>query len=257
MSSSPAPSPADPANNTSSPELTPSERAALMHWSLYGQGHDSDLQRLKPRTAPPTRQKPISKPVSAPWNVPLSPAQMANLRRGFSPQEMEDKWFIYSRDGDDDQAGSDGGIGTGVGEDSDEDVEEDSGTESSSEKKEEGGTSGGLPEGSHKQSTGPEIMRLFMVRSWTGNLVYIIRILVLREESRSGGKKEEGDMEGRILGIVWETDEERVRGQSESVAKESAREVCRWILGVQLLPDVPAPRRGKVQRGGSETENSQ
>lgn len=179
---------------------------------------------------------------------------MVNLKRGFQPQEMEDKWFIYSRDGNGEEDG--GNAGTGKG-----DEESDSDSESESE------TEVGMDDNINSQKEGqkasekttPEIMRLFMVRSWTGNLVYILRILVLRDESRSGGKKGEGEMEGRILGITWETDVKHVRGQDENVAKETAREVCRWILGVQLLPDVPAPRRGKVGQGqkeGSEVERS-
>lgn len=157
------------------------------------------------------------------------------------PEEMEDKWFVYSKDGDGDEDGRDGG----TGEDSDEEE-----PEPEPEPEINNNTHKDIQKANNKTSndppTTPEILRLFMVRSWTGNLVYIVRILVQREESRSGGKKGEGEMEGRILGIVWEGDEKLVRGQDESVAKETAREVCRWILGVQLLPDVPAPRRGKV-----------
>ncbi|PVH73357.1 hypothetical protein DL98DRAFT_53456 [Cadophora sp. DSE1049] len=173
---------------------------------------------------------------------------MVNLRRGFMPEEMEDKWLVYSRDGDGDEDGADGGTGRGVGEKGDSDGDEESDEETEPVKADEKAN-----DKASTESTTPEIMRLFMVRSWTGNLVYIIQILVLRDESRSGGKKGEEEMEGRILGIAWEGDEKLARGQDEDVAKETAREVCRWILGVQLLPDVPAPRRGKVgQKEGSD-----
>ena len=45
-----------------------------------------------------------------------------NLKRGFQPQEMEDKWFIYSRDGNGEEDGGDAGTGKGDEEsDSDSD----------------------------------------------------------------------------------------------------------------------------------------
>jgi len=37
--------------------------------------------------------------------------------------------------------------------------------------------------------------------------------------------------------IIWESDQNLVRNESEREAKEIAREICRWGLGVKLEKD--------------------
>ncbi|KAH7317652.1 hypothetical protein BKA65DRAFT_105663 [Rhexocercosporidium sp. MPI-PUGE-AT-0058] len=242
MSDSPPASPPQPQPTTLPPTnpapLTPCERSSLMHWSLYGQGHDPSVQETKPRTAPPKNPKKMSIPIFSAWNVPLSAEQMGKLRRGFQPEMMEDKWLVYAVDGGEDEAG-------------DSILDDESVGKIESERKRKEADVSKLV-----SLKGSDTMRVFMVRSWTGKPVFEIQILVLRSEGSkkgdSGGQGEiETGFEGRIEGIVWESDEKVITGQDEAVAKERAREVCRWILGVHLLPDVPKPRRG----GGGERES--
>ncbi|KAF2848514.1 hypothetical protein T440DRAFT_470127 [Plenodomus tracheiphilus IPT5] len=52
------------------------------------------LQRALP-TALPTTSFPDN-PLIRPWNVFLPPSQVFSLYLGYLPQEMSDKWFIYS-----------------------------------------------------------------------------------------------------------------------------------------------------------------
>ncbi|KAL5331694.1 hypothetical protein ACEPPN_001230 [Leptodophora sp. 'Broadleaf-Isolate-01'] len=189
----------------------------------------------------------MSKPVFSHWNVPLSVEQMGKLSRGFEPEMMEDKWLVYAVDGDgkkdgEMEEGKQGILGGGEAE--------------SAELEREGEEVGGVREAGLSKLVDlkeHEMMRVFMVRSWTGKPIYEIRILVLRDQE---GKKREGEGEGevvgRIEGLVWESDGEVITGQDEGVAKERAREVCRWILGVQLLPDVPKPRRGGGGNGSGK-----
>jgi hypothetical protein len=63
-------------------------------------------------------------------------------------------------------------------------------------------------------------------RSWTGFKISEIQIEV--------GKKGEG---GRIKELVWEKSENVVRGRDFEGAKQGVREVCRWVLGVELGVD--------------------
>ncbi|KAG4437080.1 hypothetical protein IFR05_007455 [Cadophora sp. M221] len=221
--------------------LTECERSGLIHWSLYGRGHDPSVQDLKPRALPPKNPKKISKPVFSHWNVPLSAEQMGRLWKGFVAEEMEDKWLVYSVDGEKGKEKEGGFEIEGAGR-----------VELKLDKR-EGGEGG--DEGDDRKQVGSkesEMMRVFMVRSWTGNLIYEIQILVLRDVNSKKGEEGEVEVEGRIEGLVWESDEENIRGQDEAFAKESVREVCRWILGVQLLPDVPKPRRGGGSNGSGK-----
>jgi Ni,Fe-hydrogenase I large subunit len=45
---------------------------------------------------------------------------------------------------------------------------------------------------------------------------------------------EKGVVSAWITRVVWEGSEEVVRGQDEREARVIAREVCRWVLGVEL-----------------------
>ena len=94
-----------------------------------------------------------------------------------------------------------------------------------------------------------------MIRSWTGNLLASVRLLVPMgagvregegdgdgenpfddppsEHERREGSCEEG-REGKFTEIVWEASGERYRDQTEEGAKEMARGVCEWCLGVKF-----------------------
>lgn len=75
---------------------------------------------------------------------------------------------------------------------------------------------------------GNAVVRFY--RSWTGFLVAEVEVVVGR-----GGREKKG--EARVVGIKWEESENVVRGQRERDAKGTAREVCRWVLGVDLGTD--------------------
>lgn len=87
-----------------------------------------------------------------------------------------------------------------------------------------------------------------MVRSWTGNLLAKVKVLVpngggVREEVEGENpfddppersERQEGGFceEARFTEIVWEASNERYRDQTEEGAKEMVRGVCEWCLGV-------------------------
>ena len=48
---------------------------------------------------------------------------------------------------------------------------------------------------------------------------------------------EAGEKGGRVKGLVWEKSENVVKGQDLEGAKDGVREVCRWVLGVELGAD--------------------
>ena len=81
-------------------------------------------------------------------------------------------------------------------------------------------------------------------RSWTGSLIAEMEVRVRRGEKGrerwrgKGGKGGKGMMgEARVTRIAWEESEDVVRNQREEDAKKTLREVCRWVLGVELPPD--------------------
>ena len=66
---------------------------------------------------------------------------------------------------------------------------------------------------------------VYMCRSWTGHTIVELKLQMPSEG-------EDGD--ARFVEIVWESSEERYRGQTEEGAKGLAKEVCRWCLDVTL-----------------------
>ena len=70
-------------------------------------------------------------------------------------------------------------------------------------------------------------------RSWTGFLVAEVEVVV----GKGGDNRVERKGEARVVSIQWEESESVVRGQRERDAKETVREVCRWVLGVDLGTD--------------------
>jgi hypothetical protein len=89
------------------------------------------------------------------------------------------------------------------------------------------------------------VVKLCMCRSWTGARIAEVSLSVTRSlentvEGEDKGKwqeKEDKDWEARITGLTWESDSEVIRGQEEEGAKEAVREVCKWVLGVELASD--------------------
>lgn len=79
--------------------LTPNEREALFHWSLYGQKSDPTTHRVQ---ASECNAKPFVTPIASPWNQPVPSAEVPKLLNGFAAREMEDKWIVYA-DGPDEQ----------------------------------------------------------------------------------------------------------------------------------------------------------
>jgi hypothetical protein len=73
------------------------------------------------------------------------------------------------------------------------------------------------------------IMRVHFLRSWNRCRIAEMRIKV---DSVEGDGQSESV--GRVLELVWESDERRVRKQTEFEAKKLVREVCEKVLGVEL-----------------------
>jgi len=53
-------------------------------------------ERVSPENWPDL--KPFEKPASATWNVELHAEEVNRLVLGFQPQDMEDRWMVYSLD---------------------------------------------------------------------------------------------------------------------------------------------------------------
>ena len=93
------------------------------------------------------------------------------------------------------------------------------------------------PTAANKETGESGKLSVKMHRSWTGKLIYELLVEVLEgtelgtgDENGSGSEK----IGGRVTALVWESDEEVIRGQDEGEAKKGAIEVCRWVLGIEL-----------------------
>ena len=76
-------------------QLGDGERAALAHWSVFGRkgaGASADRVTASDRKT----KKPMEKPITSPWDQTVPRAEVPKLLNGFRPQEMEDKWFVYT-----------------------------------------------------------------------------------------------------------------------------------------------------------------
>ncbi|CZR63924.1 uncharacterized protein PAC_13821 [Phialocephala subalpina] len=84
--------PQEPATRT----FTDQEREELTHFVVYGQ----------PNSEPPTRRtlrsdwntEEFITPVTSPWDISLTQVQIKRLELGFDPQQMEDKWFVFAEE---------------------------------------------------------------------------------------------------------------------------------------------------------------
>ena len=73
---------------------------------------------------------------------------------------------------------------------------------------------------------------LHFFRSWTG--IKIAEIVL--QTRKVDGKTTDGES-AQITDILWELDEENVMVQDEQDVKRMVREVCRWVLNVELPAD--------------------
>jgi hypothetical protein len=83
---------------------------------------------------------------------------------------------------------------------------------------------------------GPDVqghVRLHMHRSWSGDKMAEV---IIEAGPVSRNWYEDGST--FVDGIVWESDPEQIKEPSEEQAKEMAREVCNWVLNVQLGEEV-------------------
>ncbi|KAL2846857.1 hypothetical protein BJY01DRAFT_213091 [Aspergillus pseudoustus] len=70
---------------------------------------------------------------------------------------------------------------------------------------------------------------LHLFRSWTGFKVAEVKIKVpVDEEDGING-------DARMIEIIWEANNERIRNQTETSTKSMVVDVCKWVLGVHLL----------------------
>lgn len=76
--------------------------------------------------------------------------------------------------------------------------------------------------------------KLHMHRSWTGFKVveFDIKIIAYRHDETKVWRAD-------FTAIKFETNGERVRGQTEESAKHQALQVCEWVLGVTLKEEPP------------------
>lgn len=70
---------------------------------------------------------------------------------------------------------------------------------------------------------------VYLVRSWTAYKLVELKVKVPVGED---GKLVEED--SKITEITWESSQERYKGRTEEAAKKMAREVCNWVLEVNL-----------------------
>ena len=71
---------------------------ALAHWSSFGQAGVPPAARYIPTPEDLARFSSFVSPASGAWSYHLDASQTAGLLRGFEPDAMEDKWFVYSDD---------------------------------------------------------------------------------------------------------------------------------------------------------------
>jgi len=71
--------------------------ADIAHFANYGVTGDRDpnVRRVK---ASDWTVKVFAKPKTVPWSMNVSKDDIAKLIRGFEPNQMEEKWFVYSED---------------------------------------------------------------------------------------------------------------------------------------------------------------
>jgi hypothetical protein len=70
---------------------------------------------------------------------------------------------------------------------------------------------------------------LHMHRSWTGHkMVEAKQVIEINEDGEIENK------DAQFMHILWESDEEKCRGQTKQGAKDMAKQVCHWCMDIQL-----------------------
>jgi hypothetical protein len=70
---------------------------------------------------------------------------------------------------------------------------------------------------------------LHMYRSWTGFKMAELKLVIELDEAGEFAEKDSYFTE-----ITWESDTERMKGQTEEKAKTMVKEVCKWCMDIQL-----------------------
>ena len=184
--------------------LSPGERAALQHWSTYGQKGKKPPHRVTPSE---WTLESFVKPISSEWSVTVAPHQLPTLLLGFLPG--------VKRSGFADAGWLD--VGT---------VMRTHGFMSTSKTP----NMGANEDKWFVYADGPDAeghIHLHMHRSWTGK-----KMIELIIEAGAITSAHLPDGSAVITGIVWESDSGTIKDKED--AKATAREVCNWILDVQL-----------------------
>lgn len=188
--------------------LTAGQEAVIRHWSTYGQRGTTPARRALPWDWEHTE---FLFPKSATWDVLLEPHHLPLLVLGFTPvTPANDRALIVDT--------------FRVG-----DIVTTHGFMSAS----------GDPKMKASEdkwfiyATGPDPkgeICLNMYRSWTGTKLFELKI-------SAGVVQDDGvlDEKARISQIIWESDPAQWRNPvDEQKAKEMAREICRWVMNVDL-----------------------
>ena len=69
-----------------------------------------------------------------------------------------------------------------------------------------------------------------MFRSWTGFPIAEVKLKLVM-----GDNGQQQDFGVKFTELVWESDDERIRSQTEERAKEMVLSVCTWVLGIRSL----------------------
>ncbi|KAL1836821.1 hypothetical protein VTJ49DRAFT_4622 [Mycothermus thermophilus] len=192
--------------------LSEEQTTLIRHWSMYGQRGVTPKHRVTPEE---WRHFPFSKPETTSWHVPIAPDQLPLLLLGFKPRQSNTSpggglfWRGVLQAGDTIKMH----IFHSVSQNPDMHASEDKW---------------------FVYSEGPDHaqeVRLHMHRSWSG-----VKSMELRIDAGFDGRGSDGKGP-RITAITWETDPEKAgKDISAATAKDVVREVCSWVLNVDLGP---------------------
>jgi hypothetical protein len=186
--------------------LTSEQLEEIKHWSAFGQRGKTPDHRVQPWE---WQNKPFKTPIRSPWKVRIEPHELPLLLLGFIPRP--------------------GGV---TGPPSTLHMPGESYTchiiMSASERKDVTPSEDKWFIYADGPGHGGEV-RLHMHRSWTGNK----QVEFVIDAGHDGyGKEGEG---ASVTAIIWESDPELAwKDGDEEKYKEVAREVCYWVLSVQL-----------------------
>ncbi|KAK4179160.1 hypothetical protein QBC36DRAFT_323290 [Triangularia setosa] len=187
--------------------LSENQIALIRHWGSYGQKGTTPNHRVTPHE---WRNQPFSKPITTPWHVDIRPDQLPLLMLGFLPRNKSANTHVRMALVPGDTIRTH--IFMSMSQNPNMSASEDKW---------------------FIYSDGPDPMtghvRLHMHRSWSGN-----KQVELLMDTGLGGYGKDGKG-ASIEAITWEADEEKMwKDASAETYMEVAREVCSWVLNVQL-----------------------